>query len=76
MHDFFFGWEGGGVFFYYYFFNLSGIPSVSSSSDPDQGRHVVGPNLFLNCFQELQLMIKVATYYAGRGGKEFRKYLY
>ena len=32
---------------------LLGIPSVSNSLDPDQVRHVVGPDLGPNCLQRL-----------------------
>ena len=38
--------------------NLSGIPSVSNSLDPDQARRFVGPDLGPNCHQQ---MTKVAT---------------
>ena len=33
--------------------NLSGIPSVSNSLDPDQARRFVGPDLGPNCLQRL-----------------------
>ena len=32
---------------------LSGIPSVSTSLDPDQTRHFVGSDLGLNCLLKL-----------------------
>ena len=32
---------------------LSGIPSESNSLDPDQARHIVGPDLGPNCLQRL-----------------------
>ena len=43
------------IFFKANFFgkNLSGIPSVSDSLNPDQARHSVGPDLGLNCLQTL-----------------------
>ena len=33
--------------------NYSGIPSVSNSLDPDQARHLVGPDLGPSCYQML-----------------------
>ena len=33
--------------------NLSGIPSVSNSLDPDRARHFAGPDLGSNCSQRL-----------------------
>ena len=31
----------------------SGMPSLSNSLDPDQARHIVGPDLGPNCLQRL-----------------------
>ena len=39
--------------------NLSGIPSVSNSLDPDQARHFVEPDLGPNCCKGHQLMTLV-----------------
>ena len=63
------------VEFFFFFFqllqkNLSGIPSVSNSLDPDQAQRFVGPDLGPNCFKAHILTVKTCTSLRGMGTRE------
>ena len=45
---------------------LSGLPSVSNSLEPDQARHIVGPDLVPNCLQVLLADNKLKLLLAGK----------
>ena len=50
------------IFISFFSKNLSGIPSVSNSLDPDQAKRFVGPDLGPNCLQrKYQQTTEVAT---------------